>query len=161
MANAQWKAAYGTAWDAITGAQTKAASRLKEQYFHLFNSQLATFAMNIVQYVAEVKKPDGDRLPGYHEAQLESLRFNMFSPAPVYPGLEIARIAGALDQDLAEVGPNDPFVKMVLNGHNPKQVATELVNGSKLIEPAVRKKLVEGGEAAVAASDDPMILMAR
>ena len=30
--------------------------------------------MNIVQYVAEVKKPDGQRMAGYHEAQLDSLK---------------------------------------------------------------------------------------
>jgi hypothetical protein len=114
-----------------------------------------------VQYVAEIKKPDAERLEGYHEAQLESLRFNMFSPAPIYAGMEIARITGQLEMDVAELGPNDPFLKLVLNGKSPKQVATELVNGTKLGDPEVRKKLVDGGEAAVAASDDPMIVLAR
>jgi hypothetical protein len=31
--------------------------------------------MEIVQYVAEVKKPDGERLPQFHEAGLDSLRY--------------------------------------------------------------------------------------
>ncbi len=31
-------------------------------------------------------------LKGYHEAQLESLRLQMFSPAPLYPAMEIARM---------------------------------------------------------------------
>jgi hypothetical protein len=159
--NPEWKAAYGGAWDAVAEAEKKAATRVKEQFFHALNSQFATIAMNIVQYVAEVKKPDGERLPGYHEAELDSLRFRMFSPAPVYPGMEIARITGALEQDLAEVGPNDPFVKMVLQGRTPKESATQLVNGTKLADPDFRKKLVDGGEAAVAASTDPMIALAR
>ena len=47
-----------------------------------------------MQYVAEIKKPDGERLPGFHDAQLESLKFRLFSPAPIYPGMEIARITG-------------------------------------------------------------------
>ena len=114
-----------------------------------------------MQYVAEVKKPDAQRLPGFHEAQLESLRYEMFSPAPLYPALEIARISGQLDQDLAEMGPNDPFLKIFLNGRSPKEVAETLVKGTKLADPDFRKKLVEGGEAAVAASDDPMIVLAR
>ena len=161
MANPQSKTAYGNAWDQIAAAEKKAQTRFKEQYFHGLNSTLANLAMEIVQYVAEIKKPDGERLPGYHEAQLDSLKLQMFSPAPIYPDMEIARITGALELDLAEVGPNDPFVKLVLNGKPPRDVATELVNGSKLTDPEVRKKLVEGGEAAVAASTDSMIVLAR
>ena len=161
MANAEWKQAYGGAWDAIAQAEKKAVSRSREQYFHGLDSQLANLATSIVQYVAEIKKPDGERLPGFHEAQLDSLKLSLFSPAPIYPGMEIARIAGALELDLAGAGPDDPFVKAVLNGRTPKEVATQLVNGTKLADPEVRKKLVEGGEAAVAASTDPMIVLAR
>ena len=161
MANPQWKAAYGNAWDQIAGAEKKVQTRFKEQYFHGLNSSLANLAQQIVQYVAEIKKPDGERLAGYHESQLESLRLRMFSPAPIYPDMEIARITGALELDLAEVGPNDPWVKLVMNGKSPREVATELVNGTKLADPEVRKKLVEGGESAVAASTDSMIVLAR
>ena len=74
MANPQWKAAYGNAWDQIAAAEKKAQTRFKEQYFHGLNSSLANLAQQIVQYVAEIKKPDGERLPGYHDSQLESLR---------------------------------------------------------------------------------------
>jgi hypothetical protein len=159
--NPQWKAAYGNAWDQIAAAEKKAQTRFKEQYFHGLNSSLANLAQQIVQYVAEIKKPDGERLAGYHESQLESLRLGMFSPAPIYPDMEIARITGALELDLAEAGPNDPWVKLVMNGKTPREVATELVNGTKLTDPEVRKKLVEGGESAVAASNDSMIVLAR
>jgi hypothetical protein len=161
LAKADLKSQYGGAWNEIADAARKASTRVKEQFFHSMDSDLATTAMRIVQYVAEIKKPDGDRLPGYHDAQLESLRFGLFSPAPVYRDLEIARMTGALELDLQEVGPGDPFLKVLLNGKTPRQVATDLVNSTKLDDPAVRKQLVEGGEAAVNASNDPMIVMAR
>ena len=161
MANPQWKAAYGGAWDQIAQAEKKAATRLKERWFHSTGSDLVGLANNIVQYVAEIKKPDAQRLPGFHEAQLESLRYEMFSPAPIYSGLEIAKIAGQLEQDVAEMGPNDPFLKIFLDGRSPKEAAETLVKGTKLSDPEFRKKLVEGGEAAVAASNDPMIVLAR
>ncbi len=161
MANPEWKAAYGGAWQAIAETERKAASRANERFFHGLDSELANLAKTIVEYVAEVKKPDGQRLPGYHEAQLDSLRFQLSSPAPVYKAMETARIAGALQQDLDEVGPGDPFVKLVLDGKTPQEVATALVSGTKMEDPAVRKKLMEGGEAAVAASDDSMIVLAR
>ena len=161
LANPQWKAAYGGAWDEIAKAEKKHATRLKERWFHSTGSTLLGLANSIVQYVAEIKKPDALRLPGFHEAQLESLRYRMFSPAPVYPGLEIARIGGQLQQDVAEMGPNDPYLKILLSGRSPQEVAESLVKGTKLSDPEFRKKLVEGGEAAVAASGDPMIVLAR
>jgi hypothetical protein len=161
MGNAQWKAAYGGAWDAIAAAEKKEATRTREQLFRTVNSQFATIAMSLVQYVAEVKKPDGERLAGYHESQLDSLKYRMFSPAPIYPAFEIARLAGSLEDSLAELGPNDPYLKIVLGGRTSKEAATALVNGTKLADAALRRRLVDGGEAAVAASDDPMIVLAR
>jgi hypothetical protein len=160
-ANPVWKAAYGGAWDAIAKAEQTLTERSTARFYHGMDSQLATRAMDIVQYVAEVKKPDGERLPGFHDAQLESLKFQLFSPAPVYPGLEIARITGSLEWDLAGAGPEDPFLKTSLKGRTPAQAAAALVNGTKLRDAAVRRQLVEGGEAAVAASNDPMIVLAR
>ncbi|MGB7719135.1 MAG: S46 family peptidase [Bryobacteraceae bacterium] len=161
MGNAQWKAAYGGAWDAIAATEKKEAARFQEQLFRTVNSQFATIAMTLVQYVAEVKKPDGERLEGYHESQLDSLKYRMFSPAPLYPAFEIARLAGSLENSLAELGPNDPYLKIVLDGRTPREAAAALVDGTKLADPALRRKLVDGGEAAVAASDDPMIVLAR
>ncbi len=160
-ANPQWKSEFGSAWDEINGATTKSATRMKEQYFHGTDSTLAALALQIVRYVAEVKKPDGERLPGFHEAQLESLRFRMKSPAPVYPEMEIARMTGALELDQREMGASDAFVQAVLDGKSPADQAKALVSGTKLADPAVRTKLMEGGQAAVAASTDPMIVMAR
>ncbi len=160
-ANPQWKSQYGNAWNETAEATRKASARLKGQYFRSLDSDLATMAMRVVQYVTEVRKPDGERLPGYHDAQLESLRFSLFSPAPIYTDMDVARMTGALELDVQEMGANDPFLKIVLNGKAPGQVATELVNGTKLADPAVRKQLIEGGEAAVNASTDPMIVLAR
>jgi Peptidase S46 len=161
MANPQWRAAYGGAWDALAAAEKKLAGRVNDLVYRGMDSRLAGIAMNIVQYVAEVKKPDGERLPGYHDAQLDSLKFQLFSPAPIYPQMEIARITGALETDIAGAGPDTPFMQTVLKGRTPAQAAADLVNGTKLADPAVRRKLVEGGEAAVAASTDPMIVLAR
>ena len=161
LANPEWKAAYGDAWQEIAEATRKAGTRVKEQIYHSTDSQLSNIGTNIVDYVAEVKKPDGERLPGFHDAQLDSLRFRLFSPAPIYPAMEIARMTGALEQDEAALGPNDPFIKLVLNGRSPHEVATEVINGTKLADPAFRKQLINGGEAAVAASTDPMIVLQR
>jgi hypothetical protein len=58
-------------------------------------------------------------------------------------------------------GADNELVRKVLAGKSPQERAAELVNGSKLKDVAVRKKLAEGGLAAIEASDDPMIRLAR
>jgi hypothetical protein len=161
LANPDWKKEYGNAWDAMARASDNRDSRLKEQFYRVFDSQLAALAINITTYVAEVKKPDGERLQNFHESQIDSLKLRLFSPAPVYPELEVARATSALEAAQKELGPQDPWVKAVLNGRAPRQAAAELVSGTKLADPAVRKSLIEGGQGAVDASTDPMIVMAR
>jgi Peptidase S46 len=161
MANAESKMKYGGAWNEIAEAERKALTRLKDEFFHSTDSHLAGFGARIVEYVAEIKKPDGQRLPGFHDAQLESLKFELASPAPVYKDLEIANVTGALELDLKQMGPNDPFIKIVLNGKSPHDAALALINGTHLDDPEFRKNLMEGGEAAVDASTDPMVVLQR
>jgi Peptidase S46 len=160
-ANPEWKKEYGHAWEKDSMAVDKSKTRIKEQFYRGLDSQLGTLAVNIVTYVAEVKKPDGERLPGYHDSQLDSLKQRLYSPAPIYPELEIARLTNALQFDVDGIGANDTWVKTVLDGRTPQQTATQLVTGTKLADPAIRKALVEGGQAAIDASTDPMIVMAR
>ena len=159
--NAELKKQYGGAWTGVEQAIDKARPRIKEQFNRSLDSQLGMLAINLVTYVAEIKKPDADRLPGFHDSQLDSLKLRLFSPAPVYPEFEIVRMTGALEADEKAMGPDDPWVKAVLNGKTPKEAATALVNGTKVGDPEFRKSLVEGGQAAVDASSDPLIAMAR
>jgi nicotinamide mononucleotide adenylyltransferase len=160
-ANPEWKKEYGSAWDTVAKAVQTVKPRMKEQFYRSMDSQLAGLAVNVVTYVAEVKKPDGERLPGFHDAQLESLKVRLFSRAPVYKELEIARMSSALADDQKAMGADDPWVKAVLNGKTPQQAAKEMVEGTKIDDAALRKSLVDGGQAAVDASTDPMIVMAR
>src|SRR5581483_10194456 len=68
MANADWKMKYGGAWDEVAEAEKKMAPRVKQFYFRSTDSDLSHLAATIVDYIAEIKKPDGERLPGFHEA---------------------------------------------------------------------------------------------
>jgi len=157
-----WEKEYGGAWDAIAQATSKRREMLKATQFRVLRgSRMAGIALMIVQYVAEIKKPDGVRLDNFHDSQLESLRFQLFSPAPVYPKMEEWMLTTGLKGSEAELGPNDPFIQAVLKGRAPAEVAKEAIGGTKLADPAFRKSLVEGGEAAVAASTDTLIVLAR
>jgi hypothetical protein len=161
MGNPEWKKEYGQAWSMEEEALQKERPRIKQQYFRSTDSQLSALAVQLVTYVAEVKKPDGERLPGFHDAQLDSLKHRLFSPAPIYPELEIARMTSSLEAAQKELGPDDAWLKAVLDGKTPGEAAKQLISGTKVADPALRKALVEGGTDAVQASTDPMITMAR
>ena len=160
-ANPEWQKEYGGAWAVIEAATKKDGELFPKDLFRRTDSPLFGSALSLVQYAAEVQKPDGERLPGYHDSQLESLRFSLVSPAPVYLDMETARMAGSFQEALDELGPNDAWVKAALDGKSPVDAAREYIGGSKLADPAVRRQLLEWGEAAITASTDPLILLAR
>jgi len=161
-ANPEWKAAYGSAWDELANLEKKSLANLKTSSFRrLGGSRLPSLALSLIRYAAEVPKPDGQRLSEYNDAGLESLRFRLLSPAPVYSALEEAILADTLQQSLEELGPDDPFMKAALGGKKPGEVARELISKSTLASPAERKKLLEGGAKAIAESKDPLIVWAR
>ncbi len=160
-ANPEWKREFGNTWDTISAAVAKQRPLIPGNIYRRTDSSLMRLALQIVQYVAEVKKPDGERLAAFHEAGLESLRYELLSPAPIYPATEKLFMTSALTQGIEKLGKDDPYVQAVLQGGDPAVVANALVDGTKLADPAVRKALLDGGEAAVAASTDPMIVAAR
>ena len=161
-ADPKWKADYAGSWDQIAAAIEKEKPRLKESiYRRIPGLSLGKIAQQIVQYVAEIRKPDGKRLEGYHDSQLESLRFRLFSPAPIYPGLDEVLIVDGMKQQLEELGPEDPYVKILLDGKLPEEAAKVLLAGTKLADPALRRQLVDGGEATVSRSSDSFIVLAR
>jgi hypothetical protein len=160
-ANPEWQKEYGGAWDAIARAEENVKPEIKVQIFRRTDSQLFALALQIVQYVTEIKKPDGERLDQFHEAGLESLKFQMLSPAPIYPSTEKLYMSSALKLAEEKLGDNDAYVQAILQGGGVDKSVDALVDGTKLADPAFRKSLMDGGEAAVAASTDPMIAAAR
>ena len=160
-ANPEWQKEYGDTWDTIARVEEQVKPEIQGQLFRRSDSRLFGIALQIVQYVAEVKKPDGDRLPGYHDAQLESLRFQLLSPATIAPSTEKLYMTGALKLAQEKLGANDAYVQAIVQGGNVDETVNALVDGTRLADPAVRKALMQGGESAVVASTDPMIVAAR
>ncbi|MDR3723439.1 MAG: S46 family peptidase [Terracidiphilus sp.] len=160
-ANPEWQKEYGGAWDQIAHAEELSKPLVARQMFRRADSRLFSLAMTIVQYVAETKKPDGERLPSYHEAGLGSLKFQLLSPAKIYPETEKLFMKAGLKLGVEKLGANDEYLQAILQGGDIDKTVDAMVDGTKLADPAVRKALIEGGEAAVAASTDPMIVAAR
>ncbi len=163
MATPALATAYGDAWDRIAAAEKVQRTRGRARTLHDIArmSRLVDFATGIVRLTTEVEKPNEKRFREYRDANLPSQRFQLLSPAPVYPAMEEAVLAARLQTCLDSLGGSDPWVKAALDGKTPKVVAHELMTGTRLADVAERKKLLEGGRAAVEASTDPLIAWAR
>ncbi len=163
QAKPEWDKEYASAWDVISQVMAKQAGIARGRFYQglAVNSRFYGIARQIVFYVAEVKKPDIERLDGYHESQLEQLRYRLLSPAPIYRDMDEATMKGLMQLALDELGPDDPYLKIILNGRSPAEVTKEMVAGTKLDDVSLRKSLLEGGEPAAAKSDDPFIVLAR
>jgi hypothetical protein len=128
---------------------------------HAFMSDSFGTARALLRAGDERPKPNGDRLKEFGDARKESFELQLFSDKPIYADLEILLLSDALTLFAENLGFDDPLVQRVLNGQSPRERAATLINGTKVRDVAFRKKLYEGGAAAVQAAKDPMIELAR
>jgi len=75
-----------------------------------------------------------------------------------FSGMNVFR--RGLNHEILE-GFDNPLVRKVMGGKSPGARAIELIRGTKLADVAVRRQLAAGGIAAIEASQDPLILLAR
>ncbi|MFO0810630.1 MAG: S46 family peptidase [Gemmataceae bacterium] len=153
------------AWDKIAGVVAK-QREIGLEYGLLegraaFNCQLFGIARTLVRAAEERPKPSGERLEEFGDARLESLQFQLFSKRPIYEDFETLKFADSLTYLAEQLGGNHPLVQKALAGKSPRDRAAELVLGTKLGDVELRKKLWDGGKAAVDACTDPMILFAK
>jgi hypothetical protein len=164
--NPEWKAKWGDAWTRI--AEAEAAAALMYRRYSAIGSgglNLGTdtfaFARDIVRLADELPKPSSERLREYGDAGLETLKQQIYSPAPLYPEFETLRLESALSYMAEQLGANDPIVIGALAGKSPRARAEECVRGTKLFSIDERKRLVEGGKALVDSCGDPMVALAK
>ncbi len=164
-ANPEWNTEYGDAWQQVDRA-IDAYRPIYHAYAFLerkfaFNSHYFVYARDLLRIADESQKPNAERLREYRESNLESLRQELYSEVPIFQDLETVLLADSLSHWIQYAGANDPLVQQVLNGKGPVERAAELVRGTKLGDPAERKRLGQGGKAAIDASNDPIIRIAR
>jgi hypothetical protein len=126
-----------------------------------FSSRLPQIARVLVRAAAENPKPNQDRLREFRDSALPSLEQQLFSTEPIYKNLETVLLADSLSEMQQSLGKDNPDVQRVLRGKSPADAAKDLIGNTKLDEVAVRKQLYQGGQAAIDASTDPLIVALR
>ncbi|WP_242395496.1 S46 family peptidase [Anaeromyxobacter oryzisoli] len=157
------------AWDAIARAQAR-YEQIRKPYGWLeslpggrarVGGDLFWLARHLLRAGEERAKPDGDRLDEYHEAALPALAQVVLADEPIDPELERVRLAFWLTKVREQLGADAPAVRRLLGRESPEELARRAVDGTRLRDLAVRRRLWDGGAAAIAASDDPMLALAR
>lgn len=161
-ADTSLSARFGDAWDRIGAAQGRLRERARVRQLHETGrlSRLLDLGTGIVRMTHELEKPNEKRFREYRDANLASMRFQMLSPAPIYPALEEAGIADRFAMLIDSLGADDLWLKVALDGQTPAAFAHAIAFDSKLADVAVRRQLMEGGRAALEASTDPAIRFA-
>jgi len=157
--------ATGDPWAEIARAQAREHA-LYLPYTYLeqaagFQGKLFAYARTLVRAAAERPKANTARLREYTDAELPRIEQRLAAPLPVYPQLEILTLSFGLERMREWLGPDAPIVRQLLVKDSPDTLAARLVEGSHLADPKLRRELWDGGAAAVNASHDPMIELAR
>jgi hypothetical protein len=161
------RARYGGAWDAIASAERERTAIAATAAYHGFSpappfgSQLLNWAGEIVRLPTESAKADSARLPRYRGKGLAQVRAGLEAEQEVNPQEEKLALAAYLTDARHALPASDPAMRAALAGRSPEVAAEALINGTHLASVDARKALVAGGARAVAASTDPLIVLAR
>ncbi len=165
-ANSVLAAELGDPW-AANAAANAAYRNLYLDYSHLEvgaafgGSQLFGHARRLVRATAEREKPNDQRLREYTDTRLPAVAAAVGAASPIPMDLERLRLVFGLERARELLGPDHPLIQQVLGRESPDALAARVLATTTLADPAARKALYEGGSAAVAASTDPLIMLAR
>jgi Peptidase S46 len=126
-----------------------------------FTSGLFHDARLLVRGATERPKRNTDRLREFTDASLPAMQRELYARVPVYPELEVLTLSFSLERMREWLGPDHPVIRGLLSKESPSSLATRLIAETKLDDAEVRKQLWQGGKAAVDASRDPLIELAR
>ena len=152
----------GNPWGDIAGAMGAYRELyLPARFLEPSGSSLYNYAATLVRAATERAKPSAERLPGYSDSALPLLEKQLLDARPVTPWLEQLQLEWSLSKSREYLGPDDADTKLLLGKESPEALAARLVRGTRMADPAYRRQLWDGGLAAINASTDPMIVLAR
>lgn len=151
---------YGSAWDEI-GRINRELTELDAEFRYTAIGDFRTLALarDIVRYVDEMSKPPEDR-EFSEEENAQALR-RIESESPIDEDNEERLLAIRLQRAREVLGADRPWVQAALRGRDPAGAARVLIRETAMTDVVARRALVDGGVAAVQASNDPAIVFMR
>jgi hypothetical protein len=155
--------AAGQSWALIQKAvQSRCAIARESAMLDGRGSRALAFALGVARWKIQAARPLGHRALGYRTPRdLEKVQASLAFSDALDAGVEEACLAQGLREALEELGPSHPIVAALLDGRAPEDRAADLVTGTRLLDPAGRAALAQASPAAVQASPDPLVVLAR
>lgn len=127
---------------------------------------LLRVANDAIALTRESALPAGERLSAYRDALLPQIRRQVLGERVWYLDLEEARLAQKIDEAMGYLGREHKFVARMLRGaenepNAPQAAARRIMAQTNMGDAAFRKALVDGGEAAIVASNDSLVALVR
>jgi hypothetical protein len=124
-------------------------------------ARLWSDAIDIALHAEESTKADAQRLPEMQDAAWPETQEAVLSSAPMNRVVEERLIAWTLSRLEAQTGTSHPLYRKLIGNDGEEAIASRLVAGTKLFDLAERRRLLQGGFAAVRASQDPLLAYVR
>ena len=162
QADPELRARYGGAWEEIADAQLELATFAPQaRYYEMGGSTVLDYALTLTRLARQSQLPAEERIPGFGPDRIDRVREWVLRDRPLDAELERRQLAAWLTAARNDLGADDALVSALLAGRTPEAAAAALVDGTGLGDLEARRALLEGGIAAVEASDDPVLAAVR
>ena len=163
-ANPELRRLYGAAWDNITrirGQMRGVDLRRRYHAFGAYGTRLLGYAGTITRYAAETAKADSARLMPFRDAMRTRMEQGLYGATPIDTAQEVRLLTAYLTAMARELPATDPVRRQALGTRTPDDAARAMIQASTILSGDQRRTLVQGGAAALAASTDPFVALAR
>jgi hypothetical protein len=156
-ADPKLRAAYGDVWDrlaTIERAKLRTSPRLNVANSQVVGAPQLVLASQLVQYVHEKTKA-APALPADHLHQMERV---LASPTSVDDRFSVPLLALQIDIASTWLSPEDPLRRALIEpDETPLDAARRLTMESRVQDSDYRRRMIEGGVAALESSSDPLV----
>lgn len=145
-------------WIHIQSTVDKLVSRHREyMYTGIGSSRLAGIALTIVRHSIEAPKPNEKRYEEFRDSNLESLKYRLLSPAPIYKDFDEVIFKTSIEQSLKNLSEDDEFIKTSIGSSNPSKLSKKLIAGTNLHKVEFRKELLGKSFEELKKVKDPLL----
>ncbi|MCB1142073.1 MAG: S46 family peptidase [Leptospiraceae bacterium] len=145
----------------IDSLQNSLISRKKEIYYRKISGTLPQLALKFILYARQMELPNAQRFPEYRDSNLDSLKHQLLSSAPIYKDRDILLLRTTLEMAQLELNPEDPFLREALGNQEPILISSGIIGDTQLDNLKYRNYLLKEGSGAILNSKDPILNWAK